>query len=285
MLKQAIAVALMIVASDVAAAQQPSPSGPFMVFFDWAKPDLRGDDAATLDQAAAAYRAHPGARLELSGHTDRSGSASYNLRAAQKRAEMVSDQLVARGVPASAISVSSDGEERPLVPTEDGVREVQNRRVDIVLVGGAAPASAAMLVPFPILGPNGEPRGFASFFSDGQRTAIKVDAEGLPPGVHGIHLHAVGRCDGPDFKSAGAHWNPAGKQHGHDNPAGAHLGDLPNLDAGADGKASASFAIEGDMDDADGTSLVIHAKPDDYKTDPSGNSGERIACAVLTTPR
>jgi len=144
-------------------------------------------------------------------------------------------------------------------------------------------AAGAMPVPFPILGPSGEPRGFASFFSDGRRTTIKVGAEGLPAGVHGIHLHAVGTCDGPKFDSAGAHWNPAGKQHGKDNPQGAHLGDLPNLTAGADGKASASFAIAGDMADADGTALVIHAKPDDYKTDPSGNSGDRIACAVLAT--
>lgn len=148
---------------------------------------------------------------------------------------------------------------------------------------GAAFAGA-MPVPFPILGPNGEPRGFASFFSDGQRTTIRVDAEGLPPGVHGTHLHTVGRCDGPKFESAGAHWNPAGKQHGKDNPQGAHLGDLPNLTVGADGKSRASFAIAGDMADADGTSLVIHAKADDYKTDPSGNSGDRVACAVLAVP-
>lgn len=147
----------------------------------------------------------------------------------------------------------------------------------------AAPAGLGATAPFTIVGPNGEARGFASFTSDGRRTTIKVDAEGLPAGVHGIHLHAVGRCDGPKFESAGAHWNPAGKQHGKDNPQGAHLGDLPNLTAGADGKASASFAIDGDMADADGTALVIHAKADDYKTDPSGNSGDRIACAVLTT--
>ena len=145
-------------------------------------------------------------------------------------------------------------------------------------------AHAAMPVPFAIVGPAGEPRGFATFSSDGRRTTIKVDAEGLAPGVHGIHLHAVGQCDGPDFKSAGGHWNPAGRQHGRDNPQGAHLGDLPNLAAGDDGKATASFTVDGDMADTDGTSLVIHAKPDDNKTDPSGNSGDRIACAVLTTP-
>lgn len=151
--------------------------------------------------------------------------------------------------------------------------------------GGTAansPATTAA-VPFPVLGPNGEPRGIVSFFGDGRKTDIRVQAEGLPPGVHGIHLHMVGKCGGPDFKSAGAHWNPHGRQHGRDNPLGAHLGDLANLEAGADGKASASFSIDGDMADADGTSLVIHAKADDYRTDPSGNSGDRIACAVLTT--
>jgi len=133
MRKRAIAGALMIVSSALAAAQQPvaASDGPFMVFFDWGKPDMRGDDAATLDQVAAAYRAHPGARLELTGYTDRSGSVATNLRAGRRRAEAVRNQLVERGVPISAISITSFGEERPLVPTEDGVREVQNRRVEI----------------------------------------------------------------------------------------------------------------------------------------------------------
>jgi superoxide dismutase, Cu-Zn family len=149
--------------------------------------------------------------------------------------------------------------------------------------GDATPPTAAMLVPLPIVGPNGEPRGIATFVSDDQQTKIGVQAKGLPPGIHGIHLHSVGRCDGPDFKSAAAHWNPKDKQHGHENPMGAHLGDLPNLNVGADGTGTASFTIGAQpLDDADGTSLVIHAKPDDYKTDPSGNSGDRIACAVLT---
>jgi Cu-Zn family superoxide dismutase len=137
---------------------------------------------------------------------------------------------------------------------------------------------------FSIKGPNGEPRGFATSFGDGTRTNISVQAEGLSPGVHGIHLHEVGRCDGPGFQTAGGHWNPHSRLHGRDNPQGAHLGDLPNLDVGADGRGSAEFTIEGSLADADGTSLVIHAKPDDYKTDPSGNSGDRIACAVLTRP-
>ena len=112
---------------------------------------------------------------------------------------------------------------------------------------------------------------------------LRIAADGLAPGDHGIHLHAVGRCEGPAFQSAGGHWNPEGKQHGHLNPSGHHVGDLPNLTISANGRGTTSFLVSGHaLNDADGTSLVIHAKPDDYRTDPSGNSGDRIACAVLS---
>jgi len=115
---------------------------------------------------------------------------------------------------------------------------------------------------------------------------LRIAVQGMTPGEHGLHLHAVGRCDGPDFKSAGAHWNPAGKQHGHLNPLGAHAGDLPNLTVSANGRGAINFLVPtSSLADGDGTSLVIHAKPDDYKTDPSGNSGDRIACAVITPAR
>ena len=110
--------------------------------------------------------------------------------------------------------------------------------------------------------------------------------QGLAPGDHGLHLHAVGRCDGPAFATAGAHWNPASRQHGHLNPDGAHAGDLPNLTVSANGHGAINFlATGGSLADGDGTSLVVHAGPDDYRTDPSGNSGDRIACAVLAPPR
>ena len=113
-------------------------------------------------------------------------------------------------------------------------------------------------------------------------TYLRVAAEGLSPGDHGIHLHAVGQCDGPAFQSAGGHWNPEGRQHGHLNPQGQHQGDLPNISVSANGRGTTAFLVSHhSMNDADGTSLVIHAKPDDYLTDPSGNSGDRIGCAVL----
>jgi len=128
-----IAASIIAAASAPAWAQGQDPARPnlFIVFFDWGEPDIRGDDAAILDQVAAAWKQEPGAGLLLSGHTDRSGSAVFNRRAGLKRAEAVRNQLAARGVSPAAMSIVSHGEERPLVPTEDGVREVQNRRVEI----------------------------------------------------------------------------------------------------------------------------------------------------------
>jgi superoxide dismutase, Cu-Zn family len=127
----------------------------------------------------------------------------------------------------------------------------------------------------------------ASQTSGGITLAIR--ASGLPHGLHGIHVHSVGRCDGPKFESAGAHWNPAERHHGLNNPQGPHAGDLPNVTVSSNGVlgetlvlAHASFA---DLADADGSALVVHAAADDYVTDPSGNSGARIACAVLAAPR
>jgi Cu-Zn family superoxide dismutase len=118
---------------------------------------------------------------------------------------------------------------------------------------------------------------------------VYVVATGLAPGKHGIHIHAVGKCDVPDFATAGGHFNPAGKKHGLRNPEGAHAGDLPNLVVGKNGKAKAAFTAKGvtlgdgpgSLFSGDGTALVIHAGPDDGKTDPSGNSGARIACGVI----
>jgi len=110
---------------------------------------------------------------------------------------------------------------------------------------------------------------------------------GLPPGDHGIHLHMTGACE-PTFAAAGGHWNPTNKQHGASNPAGAHLGDLQNITVAADSTASVHLTSPGGtlkgqdmLLDADGAAIVIHAKADDYKTDPSGNSGDRIACGAV----
>ncbi|WEK02450.1 MAG: superoxide dismutase family protein [Candidatus Sphingomonas phytovorans] len=112
-----------------------------------------------------------------------------------------------------------------------------------------------------------------------------IDAKGLPPGTHGAHVHTTGTCTPPDFASAGGHWNPTGMKHGSMNPAGPHEGDLPNLIVGTDGRGTLGITIPGatmaGLLDADGSAIVVHAAADDLMTDPSGNSGARIACGVF----
>jgi OmpA-OmpF porin, OOP family len=126
-----LAIAMGLLASASMAQPSAEPGGPWMVFFDWGKPDVRSDDQPVLDQVAAAYRAKPGAHVQLAGHTDRSGSAAVNRVTSLRRAETIRAELEKRGVPRNAIAIASFGEGQLLVPTEDGVREVQNRRVDI----------------------------------------------------------------------------------------------------------------------------------------------------------
>lgn len=121
----------------------------------------------------------------------------------------------------------------------------------------------------------------------GVRVALEVS--GLAPGSYGVHLHEIGRCDPPGFTSAGGHWNPTGRQHGGLNPQGPHKGDLPNLAVGTNGRGTLAFTVpdaafargSGALLDDDGAAVVIHAGPDDYRSDPSGNSGARIACGVF----
>lgn len=138
--------------------------------------------------------------------------------------------------------------------------------------------------------PQGRVLARATAESSGDSLRVRVEAVGMSPGAYGAHLHAVGRCDPPAFASAGPHWNPTSAMHGKDNPKGMHKGDLPNLMVGTDGRGSFEYTIPNAglsgmlpnrLIDGDGASVVIHAKPDDYRTDPSGNSGDRIACGVL----
>lgn len=129
----------------------------------------------------------------------------------------------------------------------------------------------------------------ATLSQQGDAVRVAIAAEGMARGVYAAHVHTTGRCDGPDFTTAGGHWNPTGREHGRANPAGTHLGDLPNLSIGANGRGSVSFLIRNAsltsganaLADADGAAVMIHAAPDDYRTDPSGNSGARIACGVV----
>jgi len=135
----------------------------------------------------------------------------------------------------------------------------------------------------------GAARGTATATQQSGGIRLQVAAIYMSPGAYGAHIHTIGRCDPPGFEGAGGHWNPTSHQHGKENPQGVHKGDLPNLIVGADGRGTLEINIPGvtltgagpRLLDEDGAAIVIHAAADDYRTDPSGNSGARIACGVF----
>ena len=145
-----------------------------------------------------------------------------------------------------------------------------------------------VLAVAPLQSADGSSRGTATFVRMGDHVAVTVEAMGLPAGTHGFHLHTTGRCDAPDFTSAGGHLNPTNNEHGSANPQGKHFGDLPNIEVAANGRASAEFMLPGataatlaTLFDSDGTAVMVHAGPDDYRSDPAGDAGPRIACGVV----
>jgi Cu-Zn family superoxide dismutase len=140
----------------------------------------------------------------------------------------------------------------------------------------------------------GQSAGTALLTPDGNKVKVKLDLSGLPEGEHAIHVHQNAKCEAPDFKSAGGHFNPFAKEHGTKNPKGSHAGDMPiNLQVMADGTDHVSFVTDSISFKKDaknyifangGTAFVIHEKADDMMTDPTGNAGGRIACGVIVAP-
>ena len=152
----------------------------------------------------------------------------------------------------------------------------------------SAPASAADKAQATLKDPDGKEVGHATLFGTTGGVLISLNLTAVPAGERAFHIHAVGKCEPPKFESAGPHFNPEEHQHGMMNPKGPHAGDMPNLHVPESGAVqievlnSTVALTEASLLDTDGSAIVIHASADDYKTDPAGNAGDRIACGVIT---
>ena len=158
--------------------------------------------------------------------------------------------------------------------------------------GYAAPMKPVKSLKVMFTTHDGQPGGTATLKAEKDGSVkVKLELKNIPFGPHGVHIHQNAVCEAPDFKSAGGHFNPTGKKHGFENPEGHHAGDIPvNVNVGEDHTGSASFvlndvtlthSVPNSLFANGGTSIVVHEKADDMKTDPSGASGNRIACAVV----
>lgn len=148
----------------------------------------------------------------------------------------------------------------------------------------------ADMIEAPLINTDGNKIGQVTLTEGNDGVTIHVKAKDLTPGLHGFHIHEKGACVPPLFESSGGHFNPTDKEHGFENVRGFHLGDLPNIEVGEDGTVDTTVVTReitlqqgkaNSILDDDGSSVMIHAKADDYKTDPAGNSGDRIACATF----
>lgn len=159
-----------------------------------------------------------------------------------------------------------------------------------LLLAAFLPAQSAAKTKVDVKNAQGKTIGYIILWDQDEGVGLELHLHDLTPGEHAIHFHQVPKCEGPEFKSAGGHFNPTSKKHGFDSPDGHHAGDIKNFKVRPDGEAHGRLEDK-DVTLADGphsllgnggSSIVVHAKADDYKTDPSGNSGDRIACGVIT---
>jgi len=158
----------------------------------------------------------------------------------------------------------------------------------LVMTGCVAVDAPVNLPPASLVDSTGRTIGSVTIAQTSGGVSLTISASGIPHGLHAVHVHSIGRCDLPSFESAGTHWNPAGRDHGLNNPSGPHAGDLPSVPASSSGVVAETLVLGGTsfaaLSDADGSALIIHADADDNITNPSGNSGARIACAILARP-
>ncbi len=162
---------------------------------------------------------------------------------------------------------------------------------DEVVVDDQMAAGTAMQEEVPptlaadLMTADGEPAGTVFVRPEGDGLLLSVAVTNIPPGVHGVHVHETGSCE-PDFSAAGGHWNPTDQSHGLEDPQGQHAGDMPNLEVSEDGTGSLEYTLGGGatfegLMDAGGSAFIVHAGRDDQVTDPSGDSGDRVACGVF----
>lgn len=188
----------------------------------------------------------------------------------------------------------NDNTDEPPTESDGATETTSDDGTDNQETTESAPAGGGeiAMVTIDLMNNDGDAIGTAELTDEEDGVTVALQAENLEQGMHGIHFHQEGMCETPDFKSAGDHFNPENSMHGLENSDGPHAGDLPNIEVSEDGTVSQEFKAENvtlkigeenSLLKEGGTALVIHAGEDDQKTDPSGDSGDRVACGVITT--